>query len=183
MEGYVRVAPLDDFSSGKFTNPSLDLTVATIPLPHYVQVTSIGTASTTVPSETDKRCTKVSVFQKKDGKFFACNTVCPHAGYGLDQGIVMDIEDPMMGKVANVVCPVHGWAFNSLTGTSYNARSIIDIYGVVVAPDPENGGNLTVWCSLLPVNDDIEGPRRDFGGKVLKYGGDDYLWAGDSDFN
>ncbi|KXS14865.1 hypothetical protein M427DRAFT_335388 [Gonapodya prolifera JEL478] len=101
----------------------------------------------------------------------------PACGVWLDQGLVMDIEDPM-GKVANVVCPMHGWMFNSLTGTCYSSRSILDIYGIVVAPDPKNGSKQTVWCSLLPVNNVIEGPRRDFGGKVLKYVGDD-MWAGD----
>ncbi|KAJ3329632.1 hypothetical protein HDU93_000861 [Gonapodya sp. JEL0774] len=131
MDDYVPVATVEDFNAGKFTKRSLEITVATIPLPHYVAVERNGAATILDQSEVEiakQKCTKVAVFRKPDGKFFAVNAVCPHAGYGLSEGVVMDIEDSMLGK--------------------------------------------------LPVNDDVEGPRRDYGGKLLKYGGDD-MWAGD----
>lgn len=51
---------------------------------------------------------------KIDGKIFAINNECPHAGGPLGEG---DISDCI------VTCPWHAWEFNIKTGDCINAPS------------------------------------------------------------
>jgi nitrite reductase/ring-hydroxylating ferredoxin subunit len=44
-----------------------------------------------------------------DGKFFALDGVCPHAGGPLGQG---NLED------GRLICPWHAWEYDSLTGAN-----------------------------------------------------------------
>jgi nitrite reductase/ring-hydroxylating ferredoxin subunit len=71
----------------------------------------------------------------------------------------VDIEE--MGVVwgYEIVCAKHGWSFDLHTGQGH-ARFVLDVHDVKIENDQ-------VWVSLLPVNGDVPGPRRDFGGREM----------------
>lgn len=76
--------------------------------------------------------TYIALF-KVEGRIYALNALCPHAGAFLDMGW-------MQGH--RVYCPMHGWDFDVRTGESetYGARAMcyaLDVEeGVVYLKDP-----------------------------------------------
>ncbi|CAN5365494.1 hypothetical protein BH20BAC1_BH20BAC1_00530 [soil metagenome] len=70
----------------------------------------------------------ICVVNLKDN-LYACDARCPHAGAGLDDGKI--------DRKGNIVCPLHGYSFNIITGRdTFNEGYFLKKYPVNVN---ENG--------------------------------------------
>ncbi|KAI9328618.1 hypothetical protein BDR26DRAFT_873741 [Obelidium mucronatum] len=94
----------------------------------------------------------------RNKKLSAIINICPHAGVSLHKGQCVDIEDMGIVWGSAIVCAAHGWSFDLDTGSCGNTRFVIDVHEV-----KQEGEN--VFVSLKPKNANVQGPRRDFGGK------------------
>lgn len=80
---------------------------------------------------------KALVLGRAEGRVFALADVCPHRGAPLSEGMICGPD---------LVCPWHGWAFDTRTGAragSPEGPAAVRIYRVV-----EEGGE--VWVDLEP---------------------------------
>lgn len=66
--------------------------------------------------------TYIALF-KVDGKVYAINAICPHAGAFLDMGWIQD---------HCVICPLHAWDFDVRSGESPTYAVNVDTYPVEV---------------------------------------------------
>ncbi|KAI8899801.1 hypothetical protein BC833DRAFT_563819 [Globomyces pollinis-pini] len=110
-----------------------------------------------IPNDDPKR---INLINHK-GILKAVLNVCPHQGSSLTTGTVIDIEDMGIVWGSGIVCSLHGWVFSLDSGQCDNSRFVIDVFEVKTMEDQ-------VWVSFKPINDDVPGPRRDFGGVELK---------------
>ncbi|KAJ2998680.1 hypothetical protein HDV02_004211 [Globomyces sp. JEL0801] len=110
-----------------------------------------------IPNDDPKR---INLINHK-GILKAVLNVCPHQGSSLTTGTVIDIEDMGIVWGSGIVCSLHGWVFSLDSGQCDNSRFVIDVFEVKTVEDQ-------VWVSFKPINDDVPGPRRDFGGVELK---------------
>ncbi|KAF9315174.1 hypothetical protein BG003_003411 [Podila horticola] len=94
------------------------------------------------------------------GKWYAFLNICPHQGSALSRGSMTDIEDMGIVWGAGVMCSLHGWTFDALSGQSDSTRFVVDTYDV-----KELDG--VVYVSEKPRNAHVTGPRRDFGGREM----------------
>jgi nitrite reductase/ring-hydroxylating ferredoxin subunit len=94
---------------------------------------------------------------RTQSEYVALKNICPHQGAPLHDGAVVDIEDMGIVWGQAIVCAKHGWSFDLRTGQGGNSRFVVDVHHVKVQDEH-------LWVSLLPVNTDVPGPRRDFGG-------------------
>ncbi|KXS15516.1 hypothetical protein M427DRAFT_56620 [Gonapodya prolifera JEL478] len=131
----------------------------------------------------------------RQGQLFAVSNTCPHAGADLASGSLEDIEDLQLpsaelskaredcgadslartrisgsDKEFALVCPVHGWLFDALSGTCIsNPSYTLDVFHTHVDTIPEQGSgdesitsdeHKRVWVSRDKVNDGVKGMRR-----------------------
>ncbi|WP_127584278.1 Rieske (2Fe-2S) protein [Paenibacillus koleovorans] len=77
------------------------------------------TAFTRFPAEVVLERDYYFLFEE-DGAFKLISRTCPHAGY------TVELED------GDLVCPLHGWTFESYTGRCHNVPGArLDMYAVV----------------------------------------------------
>ncbi|MFP6664036.1 MAG: Rieske 2Fe-2S domain-containing protein [Deltaproteobacteria bacterium] len=77
---------------------------------------------------------RIAVFRQRDGRIFACDDACPHAGGPLSDGILGG---------GRLICPLHNRSFDLRTGDcaeggarlSLHAVSLIDGRIVVMLPE------------------------------------------------
>jgi nitrite reductase (NADH) small subunit len=68
----------------------------------------------------------VAVFHARDGRVFATQPQCPHRGGPLADGLLGG---------TTLVCPLHEWSFDLLSGMALNGGSGIRTYPVTQRPD------------------------------------------------
>jgi nitrite reductase (NADH) small subunit len=66
---------------------------------------------------------RIAVFRTRDGRIFATQAECPHRGGPLADGLVGS---------ATVVCPLHEWRFDLVTGATPNGACAIAVYPLSV---------------------------------------------------
>jgi nitrite reductase (NADH) small subunit len=69
---------------------------------------------------------KVAVFHGRDGRLFATQAECPHRGGPLADGLVGG---------TTLVCPLHEWSFDLLTGMALHGECGVRTYPCHVAAD------------------------------------------------
>ncbi len=77
--------------------------------------------------------TQIAVYRLRDGSLRALDAICPHKGGPLADGLTDD---------AQVVCPLHNYAFDLTTGTemsgtgmSVRSYPVCEVDGTVCLPD------------------------------------------------
>jgi nitrite reductase (NADH) small subunit len=74
---------------------------------------------------------RFAVFHSRDGRVFATQAECPHRGGPLADGLVGG---------TTLVCPLHDWSFDLLSGMALNGSCGLRMYPVTRAAD----GSLTI---------------------------------------
>jgi nitrite reductase (NADH) small subunit len=69
---------------------------------------------------------KIAVFRGRDGRFFATQAECPHRGGPLADGLLGG---------TTLVCPLHEWSFDLLSGMALTGNCGIRTYPVTVRSD------------------------------------------------
>jgi nitrite reductase (NADH) small subunit len=69
---------------------------------------------------------RVAVFRGRDGRVFATQAECPHRKGPLADGLLGG---------DTLVCPLHEWRFNLLTGATDNGTCPIEVYDLRLEPD------------------------------------------------
>jgi nitrite reductase (NADH) small subunit len=69
---------------------------------------------------------RVAVFHARDGRVFATQAECPHRGGPLSDGLLGG---------TTLVCPLHEWSFDLLSGMALNGQCGLRMYPVTQAPD------------------------------------------------
>src|SRR5450432_623146 len=69
---------------------------------------------------------RVTVFHTRDGRAFATQPDCPHRGGPLADGLVGD---------GTVVCPLHEWRFDLVTGETRNGTCGLAVYPLTLQLD------------------------------------------------
>jgi nitrite reductase (NADH) small subunit len=70
--------------------------------------------------------TRIAVFRSRDGRLYATQAECPHRGGPLADGLVG-------GTI--LVCPLHEWTFDLLSGMALSGGCGIRVYPVTQTPD------------------------------------------------
>ncbi|KAG0006479.1 hypothetical protein BGZ65_007497 [Modicella reniformis] len=175
-EGFVYAGPVSDFlpsSSQAATMADSDTNGQSVPGCQTADVTCGPELKTTSDGEEylikvieipqpagrypPQRRVGISYFRKK---WYAFVNICPHQGSALSRGSMMDIEDMGIVWGAGIICSLHNWTFDALSGQSDSTRFVIDTYDI-----KEMDGH--VFVSQAPRNGHVVGPRRDFGGREM----------------
>jgi len=69
---------------------------------------------------------RVAVFRSRDGRVFATQALCPHREGPLSDGLLGG---------DTLVCPLHEWRFNLVTGATENGTCALEVYEMRVEPD------------------------------------------------
>jgi nitrite reductase (NADH) small subunit len=69
---------------------------------------------------------RIAVFRTRDGRVFATQGECPHRGGPLADGLVGG---------TTLVCPLHEWSFDLLSGMSITGSCGIRVYPIEQHPD------------------------------------------------
>jgi nitrite reductase (NADH) small subunit len=69
---------------------------------------------------------QVAVFRTREGRFFATQAECPHRGGPLADGLVGG---------TTLVCPLHEWAFDLLSGMALTGACGLRVYPVTKNAD------------------------------------------------
>lgn len=68
----------------------------------------------------------IAVFRQRDGRVFAVDNACPHRGGPLADGVV---------GAGKVLCPLHAWKFDLVTGRCQGENVVIQTYPTRVVND------------------------------------------------
>jgi nitrite reductase (NADH) small subunit len=69
---------------------------------------------------------KIAVFRTREGRLFATQGQCPHRGGPLADGLVGGTM---------LVCPLHDWSFDLLSGMPINGTCGVQTYPVAATPE------------------------------------------------
>jgi nitrite reductase (NADH) small subunit len=69
---------------------------------------------------------RIAIFHARDGRVFATQADCPHRGGPLADGLLGGTR---------LICPLHEWAFDLVSGMALNGDCGIRTYPVTSAPD------------------------------------------------
>jgi nitrite reductase (NADH) small subunit len=90
---------------------------------------SIGSIAHIPPGEGrsfDVEGTRIAVFHGRDGRVFATQAECPHRAGPLADGLVGG---------TTLICPLHEWSFDLLSGMALNGQCGIRTYPVTQRAD------------------------------------------------
>lgn len=82
----------------------------------------------------ERQC--VAIFRLRNGELRACDPVCPHQAGPLSDGI--------LGS-STLVCPLHGWRFDLITGEQQGGSASVRTYPVRL-----DGGQIVLDLPSVP---------------------------------